>query len=63
MAAAIGNLGDLDQLPSALYERELAVRQCKPMCELVFSGDWNRPFFVWLLAERLLSFVAKTRLE
>jgi nitroreductase len=38
----IGYPGDLDQLPDALRERELAPRVRKPLTEYVFEGGWPK---------------------
>jgi nitroreductase len=43
---AIGYYGDIDQLPEDLRERELADRARKPLEEFVFSGSWNKPFYL-----------------
>ena len=47
---AIGYLGDLEQLPDDLQERERAERQRKPLNEFVFSGSWGQPA-PWLEAD------------
>lgn len=41
-ALAIGYLGDPNELPEKLKERDLALRQRKPLRELVFGGQWGR---------------------
>ena len=39
---AIGYLGDADQLPEALRERELAPRDRRPRADWLFAGTWDR---------------------
>jgi hypothetical protein len=39
---AIGYLGDPNTLPDAMREREVAVRDRKPLNEIVFSA-WDSP--------------------
>ena len=39
---ALGYLGDVDDLPEGLLERELSPRDRKPLTEIVLS-DWGRP--------------------
>lgn len=39
---AVGYLGDPDELPENLKQRELAPRQRKPLEELVFKGRWQQ---------------------
>ena len=41
---ALGYRADPDDIPEDLRERELAVRQRKPLGEIVFNGDWGVPF-------------------
>jgi nitroreductase len=41
-AAAIGYMGDADQLPDKLGEAELAPRTRKPLSDVVFSGTWGQ---------------------
>lgn len=43
-AAAIGFLGDPDQLPDEHKESELAERKRKPMEEILFLGSWEKPY-------------------
>jgi nitroreductase len=40
---ALGYPGDPADLPEALQERERAARTRKPLSELVFEGDWEKP--------------------
>jgi hypothetical protein len=40
---AIGYLGDPNQLPQGLRERETAPRTRKPLYEFVFAGAWGTP--------------------
>jgi nitroreductase len=40
-ALAIGYLGDPNQLPEALKERDLVARQRKPLQDFVFSSQWG----------------------
>ena len=40
---AIGYLGDLNVLPEAYKQRDLAARSRKPLGEFVFSGQWSAP--------------------
>ncbi len=40
-ALAIGNLGDSNALPDAFKQRDLAMRQRKPLKEFVFTGKWG----------------------
>ncbi len=40
---AVGYLGDPNQLPERLRERELAPRTRKPLDEFVFTGTWGTP--------------------
>ena len=42
-ALAIGYKGDPISLPDQLRERDLALRQRKPLKEFVFSGKWQNP--------------------
>ncbi len=44
-AVAVGYAGDPNTLPDKLRERELAPRTRKPLAEIAFTGDWNRPAF------------------
>ena len=41
---AVGYPGELSGLPDYLQQRELKPRERKPMTEIVFSGQWGRPF-------------------
>jgi nitroreductase len=43
---AIGYYGDIDQLPQDLREREFAERTRKPLEQFVFSGSWDKPFYL-----------------
>lgn len=45
VAVAIGYLGDPDQLPDDLRQREEATRTRKPLHELAFAGEWGVPLF------------------
>jgi nitroreductase len=40
---AIGYAGDSSALPEKLKERDLAVRQRKPLAEFVFGAKWGEP--------------------
>ena len=40
---AIGYVGDSNALPEKLKERDLAVRQRKPLAEFVFGSKWGEP--------------------
>lgn len=40
---AVGYEGDANQLPEDLKARELAERKRKPLGELFFNGDWDKP--------------------
>jgi nitroreductase len=40
---AIGFVGDVNQLPDELKQRELAERKRKPLGELFFDGVWDKP--------------------
>jgi nitroreductase len=40
---AIGYMGEANDLPEALRERELAARTRKPLGEFVFEGRWQQP--------------------
>lgn len=40
---AIGYLGDANDLPEALRQRELAARARKPLGEVAFKDHWNQP--------------------
>jgi nitroreductase len=40
--SAIGQFGDVDQLPEALRERELAPRNRKPLSSFVFGQTWGQ---------------------
>ena len=40
---AIGFEGDANLLPEDLKTREMATRKRKPMGDLFFAGDWNKP--------------------
>jgi nitroreductase len=42
-ALAIGYLGEPEQLPEALRERDLTLRPRKPLSDFVFFGRWDRP--------------------
>jgi nitroreductase len=42
-AMAIGYKADPAKLPDALKERDLALRQRKPLSEFVFTGQWGQP--------------------
>jgi nitroreductase len=42
-AAALGYLGSPDELEEPYKERELARRERKPLRELVFAGEWDKP--------------------
>lgn len=41
---AIGYLGDPNQLPDPLKEREMAPRSRKPLESFVYAGGWNMPW-------------------
>jgi len=41
---AIGHPASADTLPEDLRERELAPRTRRPVGEIAFAGDWDRPF-------------------
>jgi len=41
-AIAIGYPADLETLPDAIKERDVAPRQRKPLGELVFAGQWGK---------------------
>lgn len=41
-AAAIGYMGDADQLPEQMREREVEARTRKPLSEVVFTGTWGQ---------------------
>ena len=45
LMAAVGYLGDIEQLPENLKARETAPRTRKPLSELVFSGTWGESPF------------------
>jgi hypothetical protein len=40
---AIGYKADPAKLPDALKERDLALRQRKPLNKFVFTGHWGQP--------------------
>ena len=40
---ALGYVGDPNQLPEELKQRELAERKRKPLGELFFDGSWSKP--------------------
>ncbi len=40
-AVAVGYLGDVEDLPERLQQRELEARTRKPLSDLVFAGDWD----------------------
>ena len=42
-AYALGYLGSPDDLPETYRERERAPRQRKPVSEISFGGEWNKP--------------------
>ena len=42
-ALAIGYQGDPAKLPEALKERDLTLRQRKPLGQFVFTGQWGQP--------------------
>jgi nitroreductase len=42
---AVGLLGDADELPEDLRERERRPRVRKPLSETVFAGRWGEPAF------------------
>ena len=42
-ALAIGYLGEPEQLPEALRDRDLKLRPRKPLSDFVFFGRWGRP--------------------
>jgi len=42
---ALGHSGNLEPLPDALREKELAPRTRKPLEEIVFGGSLDEPFF------------------
>src|ERR1039457_5237906 len=42
-AMAIGYKADPAKLPDALKERDLTLRQRKPLCKFVFTGHWGQP--------------------
>jgi nitroreductase len=42
-AMAIGYKADPATLPDALKERDLALRQRKPLREFIFTGQWGSP--------------------
>jgi hypothetical protein len=43
-ALAIGYAGTPSGLPDECRRRDSAPRQRRPLRELVFAGDWNRPW-------------------
>ncbi len=45
VAGAIGYLGDPDQLPGPLRQKELAPRERRPLSEIVYSGEWGMALF------------------
>ncbi|GAB3673311.1 nitroreductase family protein [Saccharopolyspora tripterygii] len=45
VAIAIGDLGDLDDMPERLVEKELRPRSRKPLGDLVFTDAWGTPRF------------------
>jgi nitroreductase len=40
---AIGQLGNAEELPAELQEREIAERSRKSLTEFVFDGEWGQP--------------------
>jgi nitroreductase len=42
-AAAFGYLGSPDQLPEQMKQQELAKRQRKPLSEIAFGTEWQKP--------------------
>jgi nitroreductase len=42
-AAAFGYLGSSEHLPEQMQKMELAKRQRKPLAEIVFSTEWQKP--------------------
>jgi len=40
-AVAVGYLGDVEDLPERLQQRELEARARKPLSDLVFTGEWG----------------------
>jgi hypothetical protein len=40
---AIGYKADPAKLPDALKERDLTLRQRKPLSKFVFTGHWGQP--------------------
>ncbi len=42
-AAAFGYLGSPDHLPEQMQKMELAKRTRKPLAEIIFSTDWQKP--------------------
>ncbi len=45
VAIAIGDLGNLDDMPERLVEKELRPRARKPLTDLVFTESWGKPLF------------------
>ncbi|TWF94349.1 nitroreductase family protein [Saccharopolyspora dendranthemae] len=45
VAIAIGDLGNLDDMPERLVEKELRPRSRKPLSDLVFTESWGAPRF------------------
>ena len=45
VAIAIGDLGNLDDMPERLVEKELRPRARKPLSDLVFTESWGTPRF------------------
>ena len=43
VAIAIGDLGNLDDMPERLVEKELRPRVRKPLTDLVFTESWGTP--------------------
>ena len=38
---ALGYLGDVDQLPQHLQEREKALKELRPLDSIIFEGEWK----------------------
>lgn len=45
VAGAIGYLGDPEELPGPLRQKELAPRERRPLSEIVYTGEWGCAMF------------------